>query len=184
MARDNQPQKKGDYLTVTDPARFQMAKSMTPLPGSPAGVENNPNNVVGFFGMQPNTYEFSYGDMALNDDPRMAQVMPMPNSGMPQQMVPGTKQNMQTPMIQQPPPSAADEFESMRLGGEAASLGLMPSPMGMIGQGITPGGVLPTPQQAPNTMPLTTIPPEEAAQMNGQPSKMKRGSRSSKGMRT
>ena len=188
MARSTNSNEKaldGDGFTkVTDPSRFQMSKQMTPLPGSPQSMENNPNNVIGFYGMTPNTYQFSYGDIALQDDPRTAQVMPQPNSGLAQQQVVGRGFNVQTEFIEQPAAQMADVMESGRLGTEAMQRGLMPSAMGMIGQGITPGGALAENQQAPNTMPLTTQPPEEAAQMNSAASTMRRGSRSSKGMRT
>ena len=42
---------------------------------------------------------------------------------------------------------------------------LIPSPMGAMGLPAqpAPGGVMPSPQQAPNTMPLQTMPPEQAA---------------------
>ena len=180
---NNQPRQIGDYVTATDPNREMMAKSMSVMPGGPQN--NNPMNVTSI-NMGPSTYPSAYGDIQFQNVPQLNAVMPMPVSQMPQQMVMGRGFNRQTPMIQQPPPQMADGMEGNRLGTEAAQRGLVPSNMGMIGQPATPapGGSTPSPQQAPNTMPLNTPPPEQVAQNNAMMSTMNRGARTPGGMRT
>ena len=85
--------------------------------------------------------------------------------------------NAQADMIPQPPPQMADAMTADYNGKMAQMRGLIPSPMGMTGLPAqpAPGGVMPSPQQAPNTMPLQTMPPEQAAGMN-QMARMGQGS--------
>ena len=173
---NNQPRQIGNYLTATDPTRGQMAASYAVVPGGPQN--NNPQNVTSI-NSGPNTYGSAYGDMQWNNDPRLAQVMPYPVSGKPQNMVlAGLKgYNAQADMIPQPPPQMADAMTADYNGKMAQMRGLIPSPMGMTGLPAqpAPGGVMPSPQQAPNTMPLQTMPPEQAAGMN-QMARMGQGS--------
>ena len=180
----NTPRQIGDYVTAVDPMREQMSKSMAVVPGGPQN--NNPMNVMSNNNGAPNTYPSAYGDIAFQGVPQLMSVMPQPVSGMPQQMYMGTGFNSQTAMVQQPPAQLADPLESQRLGGEAQMRGLNASPMGMIGLSAqpAPGGSIPSPQQAPNTMSLTTPPPEQMAQNNQMANTMNRGARTSGGMRT
>ena len=162
-----------EITTATDPMRGQMAASYAVVPGGPQN--NNPLNVTSING-GPNTYKFPYGDLELQNDPRTAQVMPYPVSQKPQQMVTGQGYNRNTEMIQQPPARMGDAMQADYNQKIAAMKGLVPSPMGAMGLPAqpAPGGVMPSPQQAPNTMPLSTPSPEQVAQQN-QMAKMKQG---------
>ena len=162
----NQQRQIGQYLTATDPMVGQMAASYAVVPGGPQN--NSPANALSVT-PGPNTYNSAYNDLQWKDDPRLAQVMPYPVSQMPQQMVMGQGLNRMTPMIQQPPPQMGDQMQADYNQRVAMNKGLVPSPMGGMGMPAqpAPGGVVPSPQQAPDTMPLQTVPPEQAAQMNG-----------------
>lgn len=175
----NRPRQVGNFTTVTDPTREMMAKQMSVVPGGP--MNNDPTNVQSAMS-GPMNYPSPYGDMVTQTMP----VGPAPASGMPQQMVPGRLKNQQVAFTQQPPAEQAPLMESNRLFMETQMRGLNGSPMGMIGMGVDqrmplPGGTVPTPQQAPNTMPLSTPSPEQMAQQN---SMMNRGTRTSQGMTT
>ena len=182
----NQPRQIGDYVTATDPAREQMAKSYSVVPGGPQN--NNPQNALSVNG-GPQTYPSAYGDLVFNNVPQLQSVMPMPVSQMPQQMVMGTGFNNQTPLVQQTDPRMGDQMLGNHYGQDAQRRGLAASPMGITGLSVDmrtplPGGSVPSPQQAPNTMPLQTPPPETAAQQNNMGSTMGRGTRRPGGMMT
>ena len=183
---NNQPRQIGEYLTATDPTRGMMAQSYAVVPGGPQN--NHPGNAISF-NNAPNTYPSAYGDMVFNGAPQLQTVMPMPVSQMPQQMVVGTGYNRQTAMTPQPDPRAGDQMSAMYHGNDAARRGLNPSNMGPLGMPVdmrrpVPGGSVPSPQQAPNTMPLTTMPPEAMAQQNSMAPTMNKGTRGPGGMRT
>lgn len=180
----NQPRQIGDYVTAVDPMREQLSASYAVVPGGPQN--NSPMNALSVNNGSPNTYPSAYGDIAFQNVPQLMSVMPQPVSQLPQQMVMGQGFNQQTPMIQQPPAQMSDQLESNRLGGEAQMRGLVPSAMGAIGLEAqpAPGGSVPSPQQAPNTMPLNTPSPEMMAQQNSMMNTMNRGARNPGGMRT
>ena len=195
MAKKNEPQQIGDYLTVVDPTRGEIAKTMSPMPGSPQG-QGNPANVISQMGQQnnmtygkPNVYGSAYGDFIWNEAPQLNAVMPAPASPNPQNRVmSGPKSyNRFAPMMPGAPVGIqGDMMAASSYAADAALRGMNPSPMGAIGMPTTPapGGVMPSPQQSPNTMPLNTPSPDQMAQMNSEQSKMNRGTRSKKGMRT
>ena len=147
---------KKDNAMNLDPQRFQIAQSMSYMPGAPGAMMNNPMNVTSI-SPQPGSMEgvnrFPYGDSGLANDPRMGGgVFPMQPSGMPQNMVRGMGQNAMVPygQQQQPTPSAADQMEGMRLGETAMQKGLMASSLGPTGIGnmqTLPGGSPPMGQQ-------------------------------------
>ena len=179
------PRQIGNYVTVTDQNRERMSASYAVVPGGPQN--NDPNNAISF-NTTPQTYGSAYRDLVFNP-PQLQAVMPAPVTGMPQQKVMGQRLNRDAAFIPQPPPQAGDQMEGSRLGVEAQNRGLNGSMMGAIGLPVDmgqplPGGAVPSPQQAPNTMPLTTMPPEQAAQNNAQMSTMNRGARTPGGMRT
>ena len=183
---NNQPRQIGDYLTATDPTRGMMAQSYAVVPGGPQN--NHPGNAMSF-NNSPNTYPSAYGDMMFNGAPQLQTVMPMPVSGMPQQMVIGRGFNAQTAMTPQPDPRAGDQMNAGYAMSQTQMKGLMPSPMGPTGMPVDmrqtlPGGSVPTPQQAPNTMPLQTPPPQAMAQQNSMGPRMNKGTRGPGGMRT
>ena len=183
---NNQPRQIGDYVTATDPNREKMAASYSVVPGGPQN--NNPVNAMSVNGA-PNTYPSAYGDLVFKGAPQLKAVMPMPVSQMPQQMVIGTGFNRQTAMVPQPDPRAGDQMNGMYQGNDAARRGLNASMMGPVGMPVDmrqplPGGSVPTPQQAPNTMPLQTMPPEMMAQQNAMQRTMNKGTRGPGGMRT
>lgn len=159
----------GDYLQAVDPMRGQMAKSYAVVPGGP--MNNDPGNALSF-NSAPNVYQGAYRDIEFQNAPQLAAVMPAPVSQKPQQMVTGQVWNQNTEFIQQPDPRMSEMMAGERLGNEAMQRGLNASAMGPIGQSvdmgmILPGGVNPqTPSQAPNTMPMNTMPPEMAALQN------------------
>lgn len=185
MIMNNNPRQIGEYVTATDPMREQMAASYAVVPGGPQN--NNPANAMSI-SPGPQTFGSAYGDLKFNP-PQLQAVMPAPVSQMPQQQVVGQGMNRNTAFIPQPPPQAGDQMEGGRLSAEAQGRGLNPSMMGMIGMSVDmrqplPGGSVPSPQQAPNTMPLSTPSPEAMAQQNAQMSTMNRGARTPGGMRT
>ena len=154
---------KMDNAMNLDPARFQIAQSMSYMPGAPGGMMNNPMNVTSISpqpGSLSGVNQFPYGDSGLQNDQRLGGgVFPMQPSGMPQNMTRGAGYNAMVPygQQQQPTPSMADGLEGMRLGETAMQKGLMASSMGPIGmQGMqpVPGGAMPQPQQSANTIPL------------------------------
>ena len=129
--------KREENARMLDPDRFKIAKDMTYMPGGP--MMNNPMNVVNTT-PQPGSLDgvnrFPYGDSGVENDMRMGNVGPGPNSGMPQNLVRGTGYNAAVPYnAQQQPSSAAEEpLEGMRLGQDAASRGLIANEfMGMTG---------------------------------------------------
>lgn len=161
--------KREENARMLDPDRFKMAKSMSHMPGGP--MNNNPMNVTGL-GNQSGSFsgvnQFPYGDSGLENDSRMGGngVYPMQNSGQPQQFATGQRLNSMAPYgLQNQPDSRAEEtFEGARLGMDAQQRGLNTSQfMGMIGLTAqpAPGGVVPTPQQTPNTLGLQGNPSAE-----------------------
>ena len=183
---NNQPRQIGNYVTATDPNRERMAASYSVVPGGPQN--NNPMNAMSVNGA-PNTYPSAYGDLVFQGAPQLQSVMPMPVTGMPQQMVIGRGYNRQTPRIQNIDPRAGDQLQGNYQGRDAQTRGLNPSMMGPVGMSVDmrqplPGGSVPSPQQAPNTMPLQTPPPEQMAQQNAMGSTMNKGNRGPGGMRT
>lgn len=169
MAMPTQGRQIGEYVQATDPTREMMAKSYAVVPGGPQN--NDPTNALSV-NNAPNTYRSAYGDLVFQDAPQLAAVMPQPVSQKPQQMVTGQVWNQNTEFIQQPDPRMSEAMSGQRLGNEAMMRGLNASAMGPIGQSVDmgmnlPGGVNPqTPSQAPNTMPMNTMPPEMAAMQN------------------
>ena len=154
---------KQQNAAALDPQRFQIAQSMSYMPGAPGAMMNNPMNVTSISpqpGSMSGVNQFPYGDSGLANDPRLGGgVFPMQPSGMPQNMTRGAGFNSMIPygQQQQPTPSAADSMEGMRLGETAMRKGLPASSMGPIGtgqMGILPGGSTPQPQQSMATMPL------------------------------
>ena len=183
---NNQPRQIGDYVTATDPTRGAMAASYAVVPGGPQN--NDPQNVLSVT-PGPQTYPSAYGDLVFNNVPQLQAVMPMPVSQMPQQMVMGTGFNNQTPLVQQTDPRMGDQMLGNHYGQDAARRGLAASPMGITGLSVDmgtplPGGSVPSPQQSPSTMPLSTQPPQTAAQNNNMGSRMGRGTRRPGGMMT
>ena len=183
---DNKPRQVGDYVTATDPNREKMAASYAVVPGGPQN--NNPMNVTSING-GPNTYPSAYGDLTFNGVPQLQTVMPMPVSQMPQQMVMGRGYNQATPLVQNIDPRAGDQLLGNHQARDAQFRGLNPSMMGPVGMPVDmrqplPGGSVPSSQQAPNTMPLQTPPPEQMAQQNAMGSRMNKGNRGPGGMRT
>ena len=144
---------------ILDPNRFKIAKNMAVLPG---GAENNnPMNVTGIADA-PITAPSIYGDFQ-QAYPQMGSGMVnptnVPNSGLPQLHPLGQGFNAAAPynLQQQPKPEFEEMLEGGRLGFEAKQRGLFTAPyMGMIGESakVAPGGVVPSPQQSANTMPL------------------------------
>ena len=158
---------KKDNAMNLDPQRFQIAQSMSYMPGAPGTMMNNPMNVTSI-SPQPGSMEgvnrFPYGDSGLADDPRMGGgVFPMQPSGMPQNMTRGAGLNAMIPygMQQQPTGGAADEMEAMRQGQTAMDKGLIGGPMGPQSAGemaTLPGGNGPTGQQTGSVLGLQGIP--------------------------
>ena len=150
-----------------DPQRFQIAQSMSYMPGAPGAMNNNPMNVTSI-SPQPGSMEgvnrFPYGDSGLANDPRMGGgVFPMQPSGMPQNMTRGAGLNAMIPygQQQQPQPAAADQMEGMRLGMDSMQKGLMAGNMGPMGSGelaVVPGGAGPLAQQTPHVLGLQGLP--------------------------
>lgn len=153
--------KKEENARLLDPQRFQMAKSMAVVPGGP--MNNNPMNIGNIDasgGSMSGVNLYPYGDSGLENPAQLGTnaVFPQPPSGLPQQNTVGRGRNAFAPYNQQPqPPSQAqDNMESVRLGGEAKSLGLSVSPMGALGlpSQPAPGGSLPSNEQSPGTLGL------------------------------
>ena len=162
---DNTPRQIGDYVTATDPNRERMAASYSVVPGGPQN--NNPMNVTSING-GPNTYPSAYGDLTFNGVPQLQTVMPL---------------------VQNIDPRAGDQLLGNHQARDAQFRGLNPSMMGPVGMPVDmrqplPGGSVPSSQQAPNTMPLQTPPPEQMAQQNAMGSRMNKGNRGPGGMRT
>lgn len=170
---------KQDNAMNLDPQRFQIAQSMSYMPGAPGTMMNNPMNVTSI-SPQPGSMEgvnrFPYGDSGIANDPRMGGgVFPMQPSGIPQNMTRGSGFNAMVPYGQQPQPtpSAADSMEAMRLGMTAQEKGLMASGMGPVGvgeMGVLPGGAPPMGQQTGAVLGLQGLPSTDGvagAQMGG-----------------
>jgi hypothetical protein len=157
-------QKKDNAMNL-DPQRFQIAQSMSYMPGAPGTMMNNPMNVTSI-SPQPGSMEgvnrFPYGDSGLANDSRMGGgVFPMQPSGMPQNLVRGAGYNVAAAMTQQPTPSAADAMEAMRQGQTAMDKGLIGGPMGPQSAGemaTLPGGNGPTGQQTGAVLGLQGLP--------------------------
>ena len=132
---------------------FAMSMEMGPVPGAPQGPGNiNNNGMNANSGPQPATLRpdgvsmHPYGDTGEQYAQMGADIldpMRIPRSQT-QQNTPMTSRgyNKNTPygMQNQPSPDMEDQMESFRLGGEAVSRGLMPSPMGPAGMPAVPGG--------------------------------------------
>ena len=98
--------KKEQQVQALDPMRFQIAKNMAVLPGGPPNMQmNNPDNVISTFGanqgqaasrpgLQDGVGVNPYQD-AMVQSPGLGTgvVMPIENSGLPQQMPVGTRLN-------------------------------------------------------------------------------------------
>ena len=175
--------KREDNARMLDPQRFQMAKSMSVMPGGP--MNNNPMNVTGL-GNQSGSFsginQFPYGDSGLENDSRIGAngVFPAPASGQPEQYVRGTKLNSQFAYGTQPQPDSRGQetFEGARMGMDAQNRGLNTSQfMGIVGMSAqpAPGGVVPTPQQTANTLGLQGVP---AAEVPPKGTDMRSGKRS------
>jgi hypothetical protein len=159
---------------MLDPQRFQVAKSMAVMPGGP--MNNNPMNVGSVdvsAGSLNGINQFPYGDSGMERAPQLGtqSVFPVTPTGNPQSAVMGVGKNAMAPYGYQPqPPSTAqDQFETVRLDSEAKARGLMTSPMGMIGAPAqpAPGGSVPSPQQSPGTMGLQGTPNAEIPAQGG-----------------
>lgn len=156
---------------MLDPQRFQIAQSMSYMPGAPNGMMNNPMNVTSISpqpGSMDGVNRYPYGDSGVANDPRLGGgVFPMQPSGMPQNMTRGTGYNAQVPYgyQQQPTPSAADMMEGMRLGETAMQKGLVASNLGPTGLGnmqTLPGGAPPMGQQTNAVLGLQGLPSTDA----------------------
>ena len=153
---------KMENAAMLDPQRFEIAKSMSVVPGGP--MNNNPMNVTSIdqqLSSLSGVNQYPYGDSGMVQPQQMGGVYPMQNSGQPGNMVTGTGKNkIPYGTQQQPQYSAADPMEGMRLGMDAMNRGLMSSQyMGMIGMGVEtttplPGGSIPSPQQTNATLGL------------------------------
>jgi hypothetical protein len=185
----NKQRQVGDFLTVIDPTREAMAKSMSPIPGSPdgGGVGGNPMNVVS---QNPTANQQRqvgpYMDQVYPAIPNSAYgpVMPMPVSGKPQNMVDGPMGtlNGMTSMIPNTPPEMqavmAAENYSMRGVDPDFAMASMMGPLGL--SPIAPGGSVASNQQTNDTLLLQNTPQQQQNDAKMQ----RKGSRSSKGMRT
>ena len=158
---------KKDNAMNLDPKRFEIAQSMSYMPGAPGAMMNNPMNVTSISpqpGSMDGVNRFPYWDSGLVNDPRMGGgVFPMQPSGMPQNMARGAGFQGMVPygQQQQPTPSAADSMEAMRLGMGAQEKGLMASGMGPAGMGpmqTLPGGAPPMGQQTGAVLGLQGLP--------------------------
>lgn len=158
---------KMDNAMMLDPQRFQIAQSMSYMPGAPNGMMNNPMNVTSISpqpGSMDGVNKYPYGDSGVANDPRLGGgVFPMQPSGMPQNMTRGMGLNAQVPYgyQQQPTPSSADVMEGMRLGETAMQKGLIASNLGPTGMGnmqTLPGGAPPMGQQTGSVLGLQGMP--------------------------
>ena len=158
---------KMDNAMNLDPQRFQIAQSMSYMPGAPQGMMNNPMNVTSISpqpGSMDGVNRFPYGDSGLVNDQRLGGgVFPATPTGMPQNMTRGAGFQGMIPygQQQQPTPSAADAMEGMRLGEYAMQKGINPGVMGptAIGEMQTlPAGAPPLPQQTPHVLGLQGMP--------------------------
>lgn len=149
---------KKENAMKMDPQRFQMAKSMSVVPGGP--MNNNPENVLNvgnqsasMSGMTRNPYndaEMDLPQMGANVlNPAMVK-----SSGLQQNMpaMQGLNANSPYGMQQQPSANIEEPLEGMRLGETAQAKGLFSSEyMGPVGnQALMPGALDPTlPANAP-----------------------------------
>ena len=159
---------KMDKAAMLDPQRFQIAQSMSYMPGAPGAMMNNPMNVTSISpqpGSMSGVNEYPYGDSGLPQDGRMGGVYPAPPSQTPQNLGlqrPGL--NAMAAQTQQPTPSAADQMEFMRLAGNAQQLGLvggMMGPQSANEMAVVPGGGVPTGQQTGHVLGLQGVPSTE-----------------------
>ena len=175
--------KREQNARMLDPQRFQMAKSMSVMPGGP--MNNNPMNVTGL-GNQSGSFsgvnEFPYGDSGLENDSRIGAngVYPVQNSGQPEQYVSGQRLNSFAPYGLQPQPDVRGQetFEGARMGMEAQNKGLNTSQyMGIVGLPAqpAPGGSVPSQQQSPNTLGLQGM---QSAEVPSKGMNMRSGKRS------
>jgi len=146
MMANSEKQQRAEIL---DPKRFEMAKQMSPLPGSPDAMVNNPQNLPG---PQPSSMSgvnlSPYGDMGRSNDPRLGGVWAQPNSGIQQANTAGRGYQGNIGRLEidqiQPPPEASDPLEASRLDDTARKYGLNFGPMGPIGMEATAAtGALP-----------------------------------------
>jgi hypothetical protein len=172
--------KKEENARMLDPNRFGIAASMATLPGGPPNFQmNNPDNVISTFGSNSGSAGSREGlsegigvnpyQDSLVESPALGTntVMPMQNSGLPQQTPVGKKLNqmpygMGTADMDQVTAAMA---EGSRLGfGGFSQPVAQPSPMGYIGvnnpalAGGMPGGVN---QQMPTELGLQGFPDVE-----------------------
>jgi hypothetical protein len=161
--------KKEENARMLDPNRFGIAASMATLPGGPPNFQmNNPDNVISTFGSNSGSAGSREGlSEGIGVNPYQDSVMPMQNSGLPQQTPVGKKLNqmpygMGTADMDQVTAAMA---EGSRLGfGGFSQPVAQPSPMGYIGvnnpalAGGMPGGVN---QQMPTELGLQGFPDVE-----------------------
>ncbi len=151
-----------DNAKLLDPQRFQVAKSMSAVPGGPSN--NNPMNtdvghqISSISGVNLNVN----GDVGYKAPPQLGGVYPNQPSGLPQGLAFGQRLNGGVPYGGQKQPSnkEADMLEAFRLGKEAQDRGGVVSPMGMIGQ---PPMNPPIPMQTLSTLDVTGWPSAEDA---------------------
>jgi hypothetical protein len=141
--------KKEENAKMLDPKRFEIAASMATLPGGPPNFQmNNPDNVISAFGANAGSAGSREGlreGIAINpyqdnlvESPALGTntVMPMQNSGLPQQLPVGSKLNARpygTGTTEMDQVSAA-MAEGSRLGfGGFSQPAAQASPMGFIG---------------------------------------------------
>ena len=157
-----------------------LAASMSPLPGAPQGpgnIQNNPGNAMRVNQPQLSSMQgfnaFPYGDVEgtgiPQGDGRMGGVFAGPNSGQPENAVPGRGLNSMVPYGFQPqPPAQAEEaLEGSRFMADAKGRGLMGNEyMGMLGMGPAPANSGPEPPVSPRELPLQGMQSAEMAPQN------------------
>ena len=118
---------------------------------------------------------FPYGDVEgtgiPQKDGRLGGVMAGPNSGQPENAVPGRGLNAMAPYGFQPqPPAQAEEaLEGARFMADAKGRGLMGNEfMGMLGMGPAPANSGPEPPVSPRELPLQGMQSAEMAPQNAQ----------------
>ena len=160
MAKD-----KKQNAMMLDPNRFKIAQQNSVMPGGPPNQQNNPMNVTSFGGQSASPDGISrhpYGDTGNQYAQMGADVLnpvQVQRSQIPQNAPVGRGKNSAPfGMQQQPSGNAQEPMEGMRLGGEAASKGLMASQfMGVTGSpALMPGAMDPT--IPGSSAPLTMMP--------------------------
>ena len=153
---------KKQNAQILDPQRFQVAKTMSTVPGGPAN--NNPMNAN--VGPQPSSFsgvnENAHGDIGLPGSEQMGGVFPANPSGQPQGLTWGRMLNGGVPYGGQAQPNSkeSDMIEQFHYGKNAQDYGGQVSPMGMIGS--APMGSNP-PMQTFNTLDVRGWPSAEDA---------------------